>query len=778
MFELQEIIYEQVNDGFKYLNMDIMRKIINSKDLILSNIAFTRVLFILLFIFLLKFGFGQNASVELELDNLTINLYNLPNPICDGDSLAILTCNIPNTTNTCNSAQSASSMYYAFAEVGKPIQIDMEVEMTSQAAGFFQVFVDYIPDYGQIPNNVERILPVVANPINTSQDTLNSQLYFKPIEGTTFGVLRFAISGYESGTGSFVWREVVEIPITVLGPADKVIDTLGSFTTPETPYLILHDPPGGGSSSMFQQNIKLCRESSINYEESFGFGLDNTFKAGVKGSAGIILEQDFEISLAITNEFRVSQEKTYESSTQRCIETQRSFTTSELIQNTGQESDLFVVYSERLVYGIFDDVILDENCNPITKKRLSYYSDPGGLTLTVKTKQRLEDDINQLLAIANDMQNDLTVRTDAQNQAELWQQVLTDNEFNIANPDTESGFITPADFIGGGSSIEVSEEISVTEIKSTDITIAIENTTSITAVIEVGANGITGGPQFKYTRNDGQTNTNETSDTKMINYTLQDLNINDDFHVNVYRDPDYGTPIFDLRSTSRTSCPYEGGMRLDLPSFSASPCSFTDEQSDTIFIERESASDTVKLFCQLCNENQTLRRNMTWRLDENLRSIGYQFNGSDNQIQNLGFIEPGDCKNIDMFLFPINANREFNDLVFRLYPACLDGDPALEDALLEESDVMVVNVTFGSTGNYTQDQLTNCPACVPALDLNAGAGQLDGTYTAENIIRVLPGAQFALGGNVTLDAPEVEIQMDNTIPSTTSLHIENSGCQN
>lgn len=63
------------------------------------------------------------------------------------------------------------------------------------------------------------------------------------------------------------------------------------------------------------------------------------------------------------------------------------------------------------------------------------------------------------------------------------------------------------------------------------------------------------------------------------------------------------------------------------------------------------------------------------------------------------------------------------------------------------------------------------------LDLNAGSGALSGTYSAGSMIRLFPGVQFNPGSNITLSAPQVEIQEADVLFATV-LTVSQDGCQN
>ena len=75
----------------------------------------------------------------------------------------------------------------------------------------------------------------------------------------------------------------------------------------------------------------------------------------------------------------------------------------------------------------------------------------------------------------------------------------------------------------------------------------------------------------------------------------------------IVRDPVYGTPIFLLDSAqSKSSCPYEGGVRIDQPELK-----IVGQVSDTISIPNITLGTPGSFQVQVCNTSLSER---TYRL--------------------------------------------------------------------------------------------------------------------------------------------------------------------
>ena len=99
----------------------------------------------------------------------------------------------------------------------------------------------------------------------------------------------------DSNPGAYVTHNII-IPFYAVGPVNPQEETpiLGTTLDPQIPYMIVHDPPGDGSSASFQDNKTTCRSRETQYARDESNSIHGSAKLGVKGSIGLISSIDYE----------------------------------------------------------------------------------------------------------------------------------------------------------------------------------------------------------------------------------------------------------------------------------------------------------------------------------------------------------------------------------------------------------------------------------------------------------------------------------------------------
>jgi hypothetical protein len=227
--------------------------------------------------------------------------------------------------------------------------------------------------------------------------------------------------------------------------------------------------------------------------------------------------------------------------------------------------DVFVGYGTDLALGVYEYLRIDSNlCAAVLDTGLIYAPIDGTLRQFAKTKSGIETNIADLEAVVADSLN-LDARTvnDAQNQIDVWNQVLTMNLDNVNNPDNEPiGLSIDLD----ANATQYSEE-SIKIIETN--TIQYEHYTNVnlgvSAKVEVAGSGFEGGYEYKGSKRFGETQNQTDEEAKLIKYTLSDDDPGDLFKIELVRDPMYGTPIFRTEPGTSSSCPYQAGYQRDQP---------------------------------------------------------------------------------------------------------------------------------------------------------------------------------------------------------------------
>ena len=582
----------------------------------------------------------------------------------------------------------------------------------------FMVEVLYHTDYGTASQVTKQIgfkeFGAICFSINMGS---NCQIYkqsipidLQDLDATANGVIEI-ISTPQS---SDVWSALV--PIVVEGFKSLEVPILDTLQLPKIPYLVLHDPPGDGSFSTFEESQTVCRETSVSYEQSMGLGSTFSRKAGVSGSAGIGVTVDYESSVTLETSLNISESRLSEFSSERCIKVISEFNTSSLSGYIGDGSDIFIGNDERWLYGIFEEVAIVGIDSAKVTAGLTFARDqtPGLETSFILTAQAIKNDIDFQLSIANDESYDQLLRTRAFNQAEVWQQVLSLNEDNKANATEQYG---PDYSFSGGIDKTFTEKITTSEVTSLSVNVAIEANSAITAMTEVGANQVSGGAQVTFSINEGMTTTDSETNSRLISYTLSDDDATDIFPLSVFRDPSYGTPIFRFKENEggMTSCPYEAGYRIDQPKLGSEDVMLCSQSPVTHqYMQTENLNDPVNIRLDICNDSN-IEREYFLELPINVNNANVIVNGETlGGINNVVSytVPPNSCftdTNGDKPLLTITRNQNTNvdhlNLVFLLYPAC-GGDKQKQ-----EGKEMTLDITFG----YPNPNAS--PDCPKSLEL-------------------------------------------------------------
>ncbi|MBK8965963.1 MAG: LamG domain-containing protein [Lewinellaceae bacterium] len=226
-----------------------------------------------------------------------------------------------------------------------------------------------------------------------------------------------------------------ESSFTKQGVVTGIRNKHNTFTskTPQTPLLVLHDPPGDGSYSFLEKDQTVCKRTTMEFEfeTGAGFGLDIwlgpeisvSLGIGVEyvSTTGIILEGGFE---AQATHHKIDS-KTYET----CTTFSERVTTGDNQLVVGdQGGDVFVGQAMNFEFGFADLVYVnDTTCTASTKTVLNVEPDSFQTTFYYSEWGIRENVIRYLDSLRV---NDATSAADSltyANSANLWRKILDDN---------------------------------------------------------------------------------------------------------------------------------------------------------------------------------------------------------------------------------------------------------------------------------------------------------------------------------------------------------------
>jgi len=127
-------------------------------------------------------------------------------------------------------------------------------------------------------------------------------------------------------------------------------------TGPETPFIILRDPPGSGSSAYLEQGSKITNTESITNTLEMSRSKQLKLSLGVELSAGLIVQLETEAkldaSLKATVKSKISNETTFSQE----FTTTEKWQTSDSPKLPGAKSDIFIGGSKNYLFGVTDAV--------------------------------------------------------------------------------------------------------------------------------------------------------------------------------------------------------------------------------------------------------------------------------------------------------------------------------------------------------------------------------------------------------------------------------------
>jgi hypothetical protein len=334
----------------------------------------------------------------------------------------------------------------------------------------------------------------------------------------------------------------------------KPMESTYATTSPQIPLLILHDPPGDGSQVTFNQShthtttmstsVAGTEEAEVNF--TVHMGPDFNFSGGTPFFST-------ETDIDITNDF--TENWTVESKQTNSWEEKLTFTTtSELATSSSSDivgdagADVFMGAAVNLIWGVTKELYWDYDDEVINEKSGLMVNTNGFDTQYIYTESQITNSvIPNLIAIG-----DTT-------SVAMWQDYLEMNNDNKTNAVEDDNYPDNISFCAGPS-YTLSASSSKTKSKKFEweVTVSAEFGFQIGEV--VNGVGCEGGFKFKAGINVGQSSQSEDEDVTTTTILLadddvaSDLTFNSDyFTVDIKKDPQYGTPVFNLISGASSS---------------------------------------------------------------------------------------------------------------------------------------------------------------------------------------------------------------------------------
>ncbi|MBK7936621.1 MAG: T9SS type A sorting domain-containing protein [Lewinellaceae bacterium] len=332
-----------------------------------------------------------------------------------------------------------------------------------------------------------------------------------------------------------------------------------TFTTklPETPFFVLHDPPGDGSYAFIEKNTTICNETSV------GFAIDTANHGGVQFNTLPELEivlpligtvEDFTPLLGGSGGGIIAYQDLTDTIYQTCITFDERVSTNDgdLIVGDAQGGDVFVGFAQNLKFGNIDEVTF-EDCEASVIE--SVFVSPGDFaTKFIYSEFEItEYVIPNLEKLASDPGTSPDDASTYNLSIQRWNQIIADNRTRKDTAQYNENIT-----FGSGSNYEysITSDTTNTTLVSSDSIRGSEG--EFVAGVYFNNAGFNAYAQFSKSRTFSRSAGTEAKSGVTVGYTLNDDDMGDFFTFDVGLDPVYNTPIFRL-AAGQSSCPWEPG---------------------------------------------------------------------------------------------------------------------------------------------------------------------------------------------------------------------------
>ncbi|MFV1979530.1 MAG: LamG-like jellyroll fold domain-containing protein [Rhodothermia bacterium] len=487
--------------------------------------------------------------------------------------------------------------------------------------------------------------------------------------------------------------------------------TFVSATTSEFPLLIVHDPPGDGSSAFLTEGTSMCSSFESMKATGGSAGVDIDVAIGFKSGVGFGVVVDAGGGLVLKTRTLAGQTTgslwdAGGDNFEVCVSTTDTWSTSD--DEKYIMDDVYVGVALNLIFALadvldFDDLACRVDLSEILATDLNN-ADPFATTYTYSESHirgTLMPMLEQLIDLAGDADLQGTI-DDEETTVSLegalanWQAQLDNNQ--DLKDDALGSVEENRSFDGGG---EISFESTYDSTYVTDfenIRIFFDSDNYVGGVITAGYDqnfGVAFEIHSEWVTEEKETETESSA----LGYTLADDDPGDFFSVDISTDSRYGTPVFGLKS-GRSSNPWEVGtqprdraiLNIDPPVreavSSGGPAVFT--------LTMTNASESVE------TREYVLRSILT----SNPGGAKMTAQGTTGLHAGLSFFLDGDPSNasqeVSLAVEPGPVNLDYEDLQIQMYPA---GEyPIWEDGgvgnsgVILQADTVTFDVFFSSLG--------------------------------------------------------------------------------
>ena len=431
--------------------------------------------------------------------------------------------------------------------------------------------------------------------------------------------------------------------------------------------MILRDPPGDNSHAFMDATHTTCYGQSISALNVMEGSVWASAKVGSAGSAGFLVETDYEASVELSGGLTMGSTQTSETTNEVCITTTNGYETGSAGQ-VGTDGDVFIGSALEYAYGKYVTLSVNNDCaNPISLEEELVFA------LTGNAEQEFIYTEYTILGLIGQLTADLLLLDPAsdeykftEDQLEVWEQAIAlNNELKAEATTAETTTFS------GGTTANYAHTGTSTTTKSIEMDVYLDVNFAIEMNLSAGGSGVSAGASARIRQETGTGSSSSSSTATTVGYTLSDDDTDDIFTVNRKTDPVFGTAIFELvEESSATSCPYAGGYQIDQPQIF-----FQDGTSTTTLNDVPTGTEPT-FEIQLCNPSD-YGRYYNIKVNPNTNPAGAVLEGFGENLSatDEGFsiyLQPGECLENVVITFTQSSTSilDYEGIELYLYAAC------------------------------------------------------------------------------------------------------------
>ncbi len=444
--------------------------------------------------------------------------------------------------------------------------------------------------------------------------------------------------------------------MTITG--DKTLTATFATKTPPIPLMVLHDPPGGNSYSSWEKDSSYSIAITQRGASSQGNGGYLDIQLGKKFGTPFFSIPGAYFKTSIDG--LDTKANANSNAANMTITATQTISTSSDPAFVGRDADVFVGASINTKYAFAYNLSILNGCQVKIDTVLIWGIDSVNTTFAYTgdyIKNTLIPNLEQVKAAAPD-----SSKSTFQNQINLWNQVLRNDSIAIAR----ASYTQNISFSSGLSydytlQSDTSFENTYSYTNSSDINFAIGGGISDAELIDVGA-----GAQFQWHTESGNDNTTNATKTTTFSYHFEDQVPGNFYSVNVGKDKNFGSPIFQLFAGT-SACPHEEGTQFrDKPTMVITP--------GAVF--NVPANQPASLVAQLGNQSESFESrtyNVSVVPETNLDGAIIRLGGQLITQTPASFTIPSfSTINTALSVEKGPFAADYNDLALRIYSPCDD----------------------------------------------------------------------------------------------------------